>query len=137
VTPVLSYVIPCGGWRHVERVVDCLLAQDEVGGMELVLAGPAAVEHEVPEHVRQRFAAVTVVNADPAEMHDARARGLLAASAPRDALLSPARLGARDARGRRRVGRRRAADRERQSEDGLELGEPDDRLRPVPAARPR
>ena len=81
-TPVLSYVIPCGGWRHVERVVDCLLAQEEVGGMELVLAGPAAVEHEVPEHVRERFAAVTVVDADPAEMHDARARGLLAASAP-------------------------------------------------------
>ena len=81
-TPVLSYVIPCGGWRHVERVVDCLLAQEEVGGMELVLAGPAAVEHEVPEHVRERFAAVTVVDADPAEMHEARARGMLAASAP-------------------------------------------------------
>jgi hypothetical protein len=82
VTPALSYVIPCGGWRHVERVVDCLLAQDEVGGMELVLAGPAAVEREVPDHVRERFAAITIVDADPREMHEARARGMLAASAP-------------------------------------------------------
>jgi len=82
VTAVLSYVIPCGGWRHVERVVDCLLAQDEVEGMELVLAGPAAVEREVPDHVRERFAAVTIVDADPSEMHEARARGMLAASAP-------------------------------------------------------
>jgi len=82
VTPVLSYVIPCGGWHHVERVVDCLLAQEEVAGMELVLAGPAAVEREVPDHVRERFAAVTVVDADPREMHEARARGMLAATAP-------------------------------------------------------
>ena len=81
-TPVLSYVIPCGGWRHCDRVVECLLAQEEVVDIELVLAGPAAVEREVPDHVRRRFAAVTVVDADPQEMHEARARGLLAASAP-------------------------------------------------------
>jgi hypothetical protein len=81
-TPMLSYVVPCGGWHHVERVAGCLLAQEEVGDIELVLAGPAAVEHEVPGHVRERFAAVTIVDADPAEMHEARARGLLAAAAP-------------------------------------------------------
>jgi hypothetical protein len=82
VTPALSYVIPCGGWRHCARVVDCLLAQDEVGEIELVLAGPAAVEDEVPAHVRQRFAGVSVVDSDPQEMHVARARALLAAAAP-------------------------------------------------------
>jgi hypothetical protein len=82
VTPALSYVIPCGGWRHCARVVDCLLAQDEVGEIELVLAGPAVVDGEVPAHVRERFAAVTVVDSDPQEMHVARARALLAAAAP-------------------------------------------------------
>ena len=40
-TPALSYTIPCGQWRHVARVVDCLLAQEEADRSELVLAGPA------------------------------------------------------------------------------------------------
>jgi hypothetical protein len=82
VTAELSYVIPCGTWRHVARVVDCLLAQEEAGRIELVLAGPAALEGEVPPHVRERFAAVTIVPAVPEKMHEARAAGLLAAAAP-------------------------------------------------------
>jgi hypothetical protein len=82
VTPALSYVIPCGSWRHVDRVVACLLEQDEVGHIELVLAGPETVEAEVPAHVRTQFWGVKVVAADPRVMNEARARGLLGASAP-------------------------------------------------------
>jgi hypothetical protein len=82
VTPALSYVIPCGGWRHVERVVGCLLEQEEAGRIELVLAGPLEVEAEIPAIARERFWGVRVVEADPREMHEARAAGLLASSAP-------------------------------------------------------
>jgi hypothetical protein len=82
VTPALSYLMPCGGWHHVERVVGCLMEQDEVGRIELVLAGPADVEQEIPALVRERFWGVKVVPADPREMHEARARALLAATAP-------------------------------------------------------
>jgi len=81
VTPALSYVIPCGRWRHVERVVRCLLEQEEAGRIELVLAGPEEVEQEVPAHAREGFWGVKVVAADPHAMHEARARGLLAATA--------------------------------------------------------
>ena len=81
-TPALSYVIPCGHWRHVERVVGCLLDQEGVERIELVLAGPAEIEGEVPAHAREAFWGVKVVPADPREMHEARARGLLAATAP-------------------------------------------------------
>ena len=81
-TPDLSYVIPCGRWRHVERVVRCLLEQEEAGRIELVLAGPEALEQEVPAHAREGFWGVKVVAADPHAMHEARARGLLAATAP-------------------------------------------------------
>ena len=80
-TPALSYVIPCGGWRHVARVVDCLLAQEECDQIELVLAGPASIEDEIPPHARERFWGVKVVAADPHAMHEARAAGLLAATA--------------------------------------------------------
>ncbi len=79
-TPALSYVIPCGHWRHVDRVVGCLLEQDEVGRIELVLAGPDEVE--VPAHVREAFWDVKRVPADPRKMNEARATGLLAATAP-------------------------------------------------------
>jgi hypothetical protein len=82
VTPALSYVIPCGTWRHVAKVVDCLLAQDEAGEIELVLAGPPALADEVPARAHEGFAAVTIVAAEPERMHDARAAGLLAAAAP-------------------------------------------------------
>jgi hypothetical protein len=82
VTPALSYVIPCGRWRHVERVVGCLLEQEEADRIELVLAGPPEVEDEIPAHARERFWGVKVVAADPREMHEARAAGLLASSAP-------------------------------------------------------
>jgi hypothetical protein len=82
VTPALSYVIPCGTWRHVERVVECLLAQDEADRIELVLAAPEEIEHEVPAHAREQFWGVKVVAAEPREMHEARARGLLGATAP-------------------------------------------------------
>jgi hypothetical protein len=82
VTPALSYVIPCGHWRHVERVVGCLLDQEEAKRIELVLAGPQEIEHEVPAHAREGFWGVKVVAADPRGMHEARARGLLAATAP-------------------------------------------------------
>jgi hypothetical protein len=82
VTPSLSYVIPCGGWRHIERVVGCLLAQDEAASVELVLVGPSEVEGELPADVRARFAAVKLVEADPRQMDAARAAGLLAANAP-------------------------------------------------------
>jgi hypothetical protein len=82
VTPALSYVIPCGTWRHVERVVGCLLAQDEAGRIELVLAGPPEIEAEIPAQASERFWGVKVVRADPREMDAARAAGLLAASAP-------------------------------------------------------
>jgi hypothetical protein len=82
VTPALSYVIPCGNWRHVERVVGCLLEQDEAGRIELVLAGPPTLEDEIPAHARERLWGVKVVAADPRGMHEARAAGLLAASAP-------------------------------------------------------
>jgi hypothetical protein len=81
VTPALSYVIPCGGWHHVARVAECLLAQDEVDRIELVLAGPPQVEQEVPAHARERFWGVKVVPADPRAMNEARAAGLLAATA--------------------------------------------------------
>lgn len=81
-TPSLSYVIPCGSWRHVAKVVDCLLFQDEAGEIELVLAGPPELADEIPARVRERFAAVTVVSAQAEKMHDARAAGLLAAAAP-------------------------------------------------------
>lgn len=81
-TPALSYVIPCGGWRHVDRVVGCLLEQDEAGRIELVLAGPPELAAEVPEHVRERLWGVKLVAADPRRMHHARAAGMLAASAP-------------------------------------------------------
>ena len=81
-TPALSYVIPCGTWRHVDRVVGCLLDQEEADRIELVLAGPAEVEEQVPAHARERFWGVSVVVADPHDMHDARAAGLLAAKAP-------------------------------------------------------
>ncbi|TML03481.1 MAG: hypothetical protein E6G41_13650 [Actinobacteria bacterium] len=80
-TAVLSYVIPCGNWRNVERVVGCLLAQDEVDRIELVLAGPRELEGEIPAHVRERFGGVKIAPADPREMDVARATGLLAASA--------------------------------------------------------
>jgi hypothetical protein len=82
VTPALSYVIPCGNWRHVDRVVGCLLEQEEVGRIELVLAGPPEVEREIPPQVRERFWGVKVVPADPREMNEARATALLAATAP-------------------------------------------------------
>jgi hypothetical protein len=82
VTPALSYVIPCGQWRQVQRVVDCLLAQDEADRIELVLAGPAELEAEIPAAAREGFCAVTVTPADPREMHAARATGLVAAQAP-------------------------------------------------------
>jgi hypothetical protein len=81
-TPALSYVIPCGAWRHVDRVVACLLEQEEAGRIELVLAGPSTLEAEIPAHVRERMWAVKVVAADPREMHEARAAGLLGATAP-------------------------------------------------------
>jgi hypothetical protein len=81
-TPALSYVIPCGGWRHVARVADCLLAQEERGSIEFVLAGPASIEDEIPPHARESFWGVNVVHADPHALHEARAAGLLAASAP-------------------------------------------------------
>ena len=81
-TPALSSVIPCGAWRHAERVVGCLLEQEEAGRIELVLTGPAEVKAEVPPDVRARFWGVTVVAADPREMHEARAAGLLASRAP-------------------------------------------------------
>lgn len=81
-TPDLSYVIPCGQWRHVAKVVDCLLAQDEADRIELVLAGPPELEAEVPGAARGGLAAVRVVAADPQAMHEARAAGLLAAAAP-------------------------------------------------------
>jgi hypothetical protein len=80
--PELSYVIPCGEWRHVYRVVDCLLAQEEAGRIELVLAGPPSLEDEVPEHVRERMWGVKVVDGDPRAMHRARAAGMLASTAP-------------------------------------------------------
>jgi hypothetical protein len=82
VTPELSYVIPCGSWRHVDKVAACLLAQEECGRIELLLAGPASLEGEIPAHAREGFAAVTVVSAEPRAMHEARAAGLLAAAAP-------------------------------------------------------
>jgi len=82
VTPALSYVIPCARWRHVERVAGCLMAQDEAGRIELVLAGPPEVEAEIPAQARERFWGVKVVPVDPREMDAARAAGLLAASAP-------------------------------------------------------
>jgi hypothetical protein len=82
VTPELSYVIPCGSWRHVDKVAACLLAQEECGRIELLLAGPASLEGEIPAHAREGFAAVTVVPAEPRAMHEARAAGLLAAAAP-------------------------------------------------------
>jgi hypothetical protein len=82
VTPSLSYVIPCGTWRHVDRVVSCLLEQEEADRIELVLAGPPEVETEIPAEARERFWGVKVVAADPREMHEARAAGLLASSAP-------------------------------------------------------
>jgi hypothetical protein len=82
VTPELSYVIPCGHWRHVDKVVACLLDQEECARIELVLAGPLSLENEIPARARQAFAAVTVVPADPRAMHEARAVGLLAAAAP-------------------------------------------------------
>ena len=81
-TPSLSYVIPCGHWRHVERVAACLLGEEEAERIELVLAGPEEIENEVPAHARERFWGVKVVPAEPREMHEARARGLLAATAP-------------------------------------------------------
>lgn len=81
-TAQLSYVIPCGTWRHVARVVDCLLAQEEADRIELVLAGPAALEAEVPATVRERMAGVTIVPSVPEKMHEARAAGLFAAAAP-------------------------------------------------------
>ena len=81
-TPALSYVIPCGSWRHVDRVVGCLLDQEEADRIELVLAGPPELEHEVPAHARERLWGVTVAAADPRSMHEARAAGLLAATAP-------------------------------------------------------
>ena len=80
-TPALSYAIPCGGWHHVARVVDCLLAQEECDQIELVLAGPASIEDEIPPHARERLWGVKVVPADPRAMHEARAAGLLAATA--------------------------------------------------------
>jgi hypothetical protein len=82
VIPALSYVIPCGGWRHVERVAGCLLEQPEAGRIELVLAGPPEVEAEVPAYAREGFWGVKVVAGDPHAMHEARAAGLLAATAP-------------------------------------------------------
>jgi hypothetical protein len=82
VTPALSYVIPCGAWRHVDRVVACLLEQEEAGRIELVLAGPLTLEQEVPAHVRERMWGVKVVAGDPREMHESRAAGLLSATAP-------------------------------------------------------
>jgi hypothetical protein len=82
VTPALSYVIPCGHWHHVARVVDCLLAQNEAGRIELVLAGPPELEQEVPAHARERLWGVKIVPGDPRAMHEARATGLLAATAP-------------------------------------------------------
>jgi hypothetical protein len=78
----LSYVIPCGSWRHVDKVVACLLEQEECDRIELLLAGPVSLEDEIPAHVRAAFAAVTVIPAQPRDMHEARAAGLLAASAP-------------------------------------------------------
>src|SRR3954452_2109041 len=81
-TPALSYVIPCGEWRHVDKVVSCLLEQDEAGQIELVLAGPLSLEDEIPAHAREGLWGVTVVPGDPRTMHEARAAGLLAASAP-------------------------------------------------------
>jgi hypothetical protein len=81
VTPALSYVIPCGHWRHVERVADCLLGQEEASRIELVLAGPEEIADEVPAHARAGFWGVKVVSADPHAMHEARARGLLGATA--------------------------------------------------------
>jgi hypothetical protein len=81
-TPALSYVIPCGSWRQVARVADCLLAEPEAGRIELVLAGPATLDAEVPAHAREQFWGVKVVRADPRAMHEARAAGLLAADAP-------------------------------------------------------
>jgi hypothetical protein len=80
--PALSYVIPCGSWRHVERVVGCLLEQDEADRIELVLAAPVELEQEIPDEVRERLWGVKVVAGDPHDMHGARAAGLLAAGAP-------------------------------------------------------
>jgi hypothetical protein len=80
--PELSYVIPCGTWRHVERVAGCLLEQEEAGRIELVLAGPSSLEDEIPAGVRERLWGAKVVEADPRQMHYARAAGMLAATAP-------------------------------------------------------
>jgi hypothetical protein len=80
--PALSYVIPCGTWRHVERVAACLLEQEEAASIELVLAGPATLEDEIPAAVRERLWGVQVVEADQRSMHHARAAGMLAAKAP-------------------------------------------------------
>ena len=51
-TPALSYVIPCGAWRHADRVVGCLLEQEEAGRIELVLAGPRRSRPKFPPDVR-------------------------------------------------------------------------------------
>jgi hypothetical protein len=80
--PELSYVIPCGTWSHVDRVVGCLLEQEEAGRIELVLAGPLSLEDEIPAGARERLWGVKVVEGDPRQMHHARAAGMLAATAP-------------------------------------------------------
>ncbi len=80
--PDLSLLLITDSYRTICAVVESLCAQQRANRLELVIATPDPAAFELPDHVRELFAGVQVIQSALESLPEARAATIRAARAP-------------------------------------------------------